>query len=57
MPVATAVRPGVRIEMRPEGGKVTRAAGLPSGEGPHEARSVITAEFSPCKVFVGRGAR
>ena len=42
--------------MRLEGGKTFRRAGLSGGEGTDTAGSVITAECSPCKSLVGRGA-
>ena len=57
VPAAAAVRRRVRVKMRPEGGKIFRAIGLPGGEGADAAGSVSTTESSPCKVLVGRGAR
>ena len=56
VPAAAAVRRRVRVEVRPEGGKIFRGAGLPGGDGTDAARSVVTAESSPCKVLVGGGA-
>ena len=43
--------------MRPDGGKTVRGVGLSGGEGADSAGSEITAEYSPCKVLVGRGVR
>ena len=56
MPAAAAVRRRVRVEMRPEGGKIFRGAGLSGDEWADAVGFVITAESCPCKVLVGRGA-
>ena len=57
VPAAVAVRRRVRVEMRSEGGKIVRGAGLPGDGGADAAGSVITAESSPCKALVRREAR
>ena len=57
MPVAAAGRWRVRLSMRREGGKTFRGDGLPGGEEADAARSVIKAEYSLCKVLIGREAR
>ena len=54
MPVPTAVRRRVRVEMQPEDGKAVRGAGSPGGEGADAAGSVIAAESAPCEVLQGR---
>ena len=52
-----AVHRRVRVEMRPEGGRVFRGARLPGDDGADAAGSGITAKSYPCTVLVGGGAR
>ena len=54
MPVPAAVRRGVRVEMRAEGGETVRGAGLPGGEGAN-ADQRSAAESAPCELFIGKG--
>ena len=53
MPVSAAVRPRVRVEMRPEGGKKVRGAELSIGEVTDAAGSVVSAKPSPCEELAG----
>lgn len=53
--MAAAGHRGVRLEMRPEGGKTVRRARLSGGEGGDTIRHVIVAEAYPCEVLVGIG--
>ena len=45
MPVTAVIRRHIRVEMRPEGDKTARGAGLPDGEGADVGGSVITTEL------------
>ena len=52
--MAAVVFRGVRVEMRPEGGKTVSGTGLPGVKGVDAAGSVIAAESSPHVVLIGR---
>ena len=56
-PASVSVHQRVRVEMRPEGGKVVGGTSSPGGERVDVAASVITAELTPCEVFDGVGLR
>ena len=55
MALVAAVRRRVRVEMRLEGSKAVRGAGLTGSEGTDAAESVIAAESAPCQVLVMGG--
>ena len=54
--MAAAVRRRVRVDMRPEDGRVVGRAGDPGIEGAGAGGSVIATESGPCKAIVGEGA-